>query len=152
MVKLAISTGRCGVWLRTPAWHFHFDTKAWRTIPALIFKPGKLTREYIDGKTRLLCPALWHYSYSSTSSCSLSARVFSDTNTNFIDGNYRANLSQEGPQLTTEIDNQLKEQTGETKRMFKIRFRHHDRKIIRAYGSCAISGAESIVLMVSRRQ
>ncbi len=29
---------------------FHFDTKAWRTIPALIFHPGKLTREYIDGK------------------------------------------------------------------------------------------------------
>ncbi len=29
---------------------FHFDTKAWRTIPALIFKPGKLTKEYIEGK------------------------------------------------------------------------------------------------------
>ncbi|MBR7800968.1 DUF3667 domain-containing protein [Undibacterium fentianense] len=29
---------------------FHFDTKAWRTIPALIFKPGKLTKEYIQGK------------------------------------------------------------------------------------------------------
>lgn len=29
---------------------FHFETKAWRTIPALIFKPGKLTRNYIDGQ------------------------------------------------------------------------------------------------------
>ncbi len=29
---------------------FHFDTKAWRTIPALIFRPGHLTREYIAGK------------------------------------------------------------------------------------------------------
>ena len=29
---------------------FHFDTKMWRTIPALFFYPGKLTREYIDGK------------------------------------------------------------------------------------------------------
>jgi hypothetical protein len=29
---------------------FHFDTKAWRTIPALIFQPGKLTKEYIRGK------------------------------------------------------------------------------------------------------
>lgn len=29
---------------------FHFDTKAWRTIPALIFRPGQLTREYIAGK------------------------------------------------------------------------------------------------------
>jgi hypothetical protein len=29
---------------------FHFDTKAWRTVPALIFRPGHLTREYIQGK------------------------------------------------------------------------------------------------------
>lgn len=29
---------------------FHFDTKMWRTIPALFFNPGKLTREYVDGK------------------------------------------------------------------------------------------------------
>ncbi|MBY0572739.1 MAG: DUF3667 domain-containing protein [Undibacterium sp.] len=29
---------------------FHFETKAWRTIPALIFKPGQLTRQYIEGK------------------------------------------------------------------------------------------------------
>lgn len=29
---------------------FHFDTKAWRTIPALIFRPGHLTRDYIAGK------------------------------------------------------------------------------------------------------
>lgn len=29
---------------------FHFDTKAWRTIPALILNPGQLTRDYIEGK------------------------------------------------------------------------------------------------------
>ncbi|MBY0572625.1 MAG: DUF3667 domain-containing protein [Undibacterium sp.] len=29
---------------------FHFDTKAWRTIPALMFRPGELTRQYIEGK------------------------------------------------------------------------------------------------------
>ncbi|MFZ6800673.1 DUF3667 domain-containing protein [Undibacterium sp. Di24W] len=29
---------------------FHFDTKAWRTLPALIFKPGHLTKQYIEGK------------------------------------------------------------------------------------------------------
>ena len=28
----------------------HFDTKSWRTIPALIYKPGQLTKQYIDGK------------------------------------------------------------------------------------------------------
>ncbi len=29
---------------------FHFDTKAWRTIPALVLKPGQLTKQYIEGK------------------------------------------------------------------------------------------------------
>ena len=35
----------------------HFDAKAWRTLPLLVAKPGKLTREYIDGKrTRYVSP------------------------------------------------------------------------------------------------
>ncbi|HEY4079533.1 MAG TPA: DUF3667 domain-containing protein [Burkholderiaceae bacterium] len=29
---------------------FHFETKAWRTLPLLLFRPGRLTREYIEGK------------------------------------------------------------------------------------------------------
>ena len=29
---------------------FHFDTKTWRTLPKLAFRPGTLTRDYIDGK------------------------------------------------------------------------------------------------------
>lgn len=28
----------------------HFDTKAWRTLPLLVFRPGKLTRDYVHGK------------------------------------------------------------------------------------------------------
>ena len=28
----------------------HFEGKTWRTLPLLAFKPGKLTREYIDGR------------------------------------------------------------------------------------------------------
>ncbi|WP_377154129.1 DUF3667 domain-containing protein [Roseateles sp. UC29_93] len=28
----------------------HFETKAWRTVPMLLLRPGKLTREYIDGR------------------------------------------------------------------------------------------------------
>jgi Protein of unknown function (DUF3667) len=28
----------------------HFEGKIWRTLPLLAFKPGKLTREYIDGR------------------------------------------------------------------------------------------------------
>jgi hypothetical protein len=35
----------------------HFDAKGWRTVPMLVAKPGKLTREYIDGKrTRYVSP------------------------------------------------------------------------------------------------
>lgn len=29
---------------------FHFDTKAWRTLPKLALRPGTLTRDYIDGQ------------------------------------------------------------------------------------------------------
>jgi hypothetical protein len=29
---------------------FHFEGKIWRTLPLLIARPGKLTREYIDGR------------------------------------------------------------------------------------------------------
>ena len=28
----------------------HFDGKAWTTLPMLLFRPGKLTRDYIEGK------------------------------------------------------------------------------------------------------
>jgi len=37
-------------------WHdllhgvFHFEGKTWRTLPLLLWQPGKLTREYIDGR------------------------------------------------------------------------------------------------------
>ncbi|MFB9245566.1 DUF3667 domain-containing protein [Massilia antarctica] len=35
----------------------HFDTKAWRTIPMLVARPGQLTRRYIDGqRTRFVSP------------------------------------------------------------------------------------------------
>jgi hypothetical protein len=29
---------------------FHFEGKVWRTLPLLIWRPGRLTREYIDGR------------------------------------------------------------------------------------------------------
>ncbi|MBV8635899.1 MAG: DUF3667 domain-containing protein [Burkholderiaceae bacterium] len=31
---------------------FHFEAKGWRTIPLLIFRPGVLTRRYIDGQRK----------------------------------------------------------------------------------------------------
>ncbi len=35
----------------------HFDGKAWQTLPMLLFRPGKLTREYIEGKrARYIAP------------------------------------------------------------------------------------------------
>ncbi|MES2128220.1 MAG: DUF3667 domain-containing protein [Pseudomonadota bacterium] len=30
----------------------HFDAKGWRTIPLLVFRPGRLTRRYIDGQRK----------------------------------------------------------------------------------------------------
>lgn len=29
---------------------FHFDTKVWRTLPMVLFRPGTLTRNYVYGK------------------------------------------------------------------------------------------------------
>ncbi len=29
---------------------WHFDSKAWRTLPRLVFQPGRLTRDYVYGK------------------------------------------------------------------------------------------------------
>lgn len=29
---------------------FHFEGKIWRTVPMLVFRPGRLTREYADGR------------------------------------------------------------------------------------------------------
>lgn len=35
----------------------HFDTRAWRTLPMIIFRPGTLTRDYIHGKrARFISP------------------------------------------------------------------------------------------------
>ena len=35
----------------------HLDTKAWRTLPLLLFRPGKLTRDYIYGRrARYIAP------------------------------------------------------------------------------------------------
>jgi hypothetical protein len=35
----------------------HFDAKAWRTLPLLVVQPGRLTRNYIEGKrTRYVSP------------------------------------------------------------------------------------------------
>lgn len=35
----------------------HFDSRAWRTLPMLVFRPGRLTREWCEGKrTRYVSP------------------------------------------------------------------------------------------------
>lgn len=35
----------------------HFDSRFWRTIPMLLFRPGKLTRDYVEGKrARFIAP------------------------------------------------------------------------------------------------
>jgi hypothetical protein len=36
---------------------FHFETKGWRTLPLLVFRPGQLTKRFIDGqRTRFVSP------------------------------------------------------------------------------------------------
>jgi hypothetical protein len=36
---------------------FHFDTRAWRTLPMLLFRPGTLTRQYVQGhRARFVSP------------------------------------------------------------------------------------------------
>src|SRR5690349_11551457 len=36
---------------------FHFEGRIWNTLPMLVWKPGELTRSYIDGKrTRFISP------------------------------------------------------------------------------------------------
>ncbi len=36
---------------------YHFDSKAWRTVPLLAFRPGKLTRDYTHGRrARYIAP------------------------------------------------------------------------------------------------
>lgn len=36
----------------------HLDGRTWRTLPALIFQPGKLTRDYIEGKRARYVPPM----------------------------------------------------------------------------------------------
>src|SRR5690349_5427059 len=36
---------------------FHFEGKVWHTVPELLFRPGRLTRRYIDGeRARFVSP------------------------------------------------------------------------------------------------
>jgi hypothetical protein len=37
---------------------FHFDGRFWRTLPTLAIQPGRLTREYLDGKRAFQIPPL----------------------------------------------------------------------------------------------
>ena len=35
----------------------HFDARVWRTLPLLAFNPGRLTREWVEGRrTRYVSP------------------------------------------------------------------------------------------------
>ncbi|WMW81420.1 DUF3667 domain-containing protein [Undibacterium cyanobacteriorum] len=101
---------------------FHFDTKAWRTIPALILKPGVLTRNYIDGKRASYVSPLALFLFLNFFMFFVLSQVFKDSNTNFIDGKLpRDTLVKKITQLTTEIDTQLKEQAnGEKEGKFDL--------------------------------
>lgn len=66
---------------------FHFDTKAWRTLPMVLFRPGTLTRNYVYGKraryisplaTFLLCVFLVFFVFSLTGAANMDGATFRD--------------------------------------------------------------------------
>lgn len=63
---------------------FHFDTKAWRTIPALIFRPGKLTRDYIAGKRTSYVSPLALFLFLIFLMFFVFSYTMDDTNNNFL--------------------------------------------------------------------
>jgi Protein of unknown function (DUF3667) len=60
---------------------FHFEGKMWRTIPELIFHPGRLTRRYIDGERAKFVSPMALYLFT----VFLMFAVFSFTTSNIFD-------------------------------------------------------------------
>lgn len=91
-------------------WHdilhgvLHFEGKIWRTLPMLAFKPGKLTRRYIEGeRARFVSPmALFLFSIF------MMFAVFAFMGTNSIklpeDGNSFQNIEQQDALLIQKIE------------------------------------------------
>jgi ferritin-like metal-binding protein YciE len=63
---------------------FHFEGKIWRTLPLLALQPGKLTREYIDGRRA---------SYVSPIALFLFCVFLMFTAINSLDGDFNANVN-----------------------------------------------------------
>jgi hypothetical protein len=103
----------------------HFETKAWRTIPALIFKPGQLTRNYIQGqRTRYVSPLalflflifLMFFVFSMTAShqeeklsSATKSKVSINNSSNSADGNKEKIPQTDDNTVQSEIDKELKQ-------------------------------------------
>jgi hypothetical protein len=61
---------------------FHFEGKVWNTLPELFFRPGRLTRRYIDGERAKFVSPMALYLFT----VFLMFGVFSFTSTNFNAG------------------------------------------------------------------
>ncbi|MBB6093687.1 hypothetical protein HNQ60_002568 [Povalibacter uvarum] len=61
---------------------FHFEGKVWHTLPELFFRPGRLTRRYIDGERAKFVSPMALYLFT----VFLMFAVFSFTSTNFNTG------------------------------------------------------------------
>jgi hypothetical protein len=61
---------------------FHFEGKVWRTLPELFFRPGRLTRRYIDGERAKFVSPMALYLFT----VFLMFGVFSFTSANFSTG------------------------------------------------------------------
>jgi hypothetical protein len=84
---------------------FHFEGKVWRTIPELLFHPGRLTRRYIDGERAKFVSPMALYLFT----VFLMFAVFSFTSSSWL--SIPEGVGQLGPaaQWKSNIGNQMEE-------------------------------------------
>lgn len=88
----------------------HFEGKAWRTLPMLFFRPGELTRRYINGeRARFFSPlALFLFAVF------LTFAVFSVMGTGLTPGNFDAGAAADRQSAAIQIDSEFGQAIAET--------------------------------------
>lgn len=102
---------------------FHFEGKVWRTLPELVWRPGQLTRRYIEGeRSRYISPlALFLFSVF------LTFAVFSWTGGIHLNSGTDTSEPEEIARITDSIDDWRRTQRAEAQRLEeKIQKRRKD--------------------------
>ena len=84
-----------------------FDSRFMRTIKPLLFKPGKLTRDYLDGRRFRYVPPLRLYIFSSIAFFFLAAMLTGDL-IKFNGGDVETNIDDTGVKIQIEPDEEEK--------------------------------------------